>query len=391
MIDRDHATPRASQTVACVLTGGGRSAVAVVAIAGEKAKAIVDRYFDPAFRRTFRPGQVRYGQWVGQDDSAVATESVVITPLDDSSFEVHCHGGVAATRRIMDDLAVAGALAIEPNQWVCGRMPPLIAEATAVLAGCVTARTAAIAMDQVRGALQGWATTSFDGLQQSPVSAHDVRLQAADILRSAVVTARLTVPFRVVLVGPPNVGKSSLVNAIVGYDRSITMDVAGTTRDVLHADTVIDGLPIRISDTAGIRVSDEPIEREGIKRARGAAVDADLVVRVVQPGIPPLDDVVHAATIDVMNKMDTLASDSCVDQSVVGTIATTGQGIELLMDRIVSVLTQAMPSPGAAAAINRRQAWLIRAIAESDDAVAQTMLLQELLTPTSDHESQFDE
>ena len=96
---------------------------------------------------------------------------------------------------------------------------------------------------------------------------------------------RLAEPFRVVLTGPPNVGKSSLLNALVGFDRSITLDMAGTTRDVLHANTVIAGLPIQFSDTAGIRdhAAVETIEREGIRQAQLAAGNADLLLLVCEP------------------------------------------------------------------------------------------------------------
>ena len=260
-------------TECAVLTGTGRSAIAVIGLRGPKAKSIIERSFVPATPMTLSNGQIRYGNWTGSDPEQEAHESVVVTPIGEDRFEIHCHGGSAAIARIIGDLRSCGAIQIENSDWTEVENL-LIREARQVLAKCLTARTAAIAMDQLRGALADWVQSSID----APADPSSLAREAERIVAHAPLTTRLGDPFRVVLVGPPNVGKSSLVNAIVGYDRSITFDQAGTTRDVLHADTVIDGIPIRLSDTAGIRESDEAIEKEGIARAKSVAEQADLVL-----------------------------------------------------------------------------------------------------------------
>ncbi|MGB7324130.1 MAG: GTPase [Rubripirellula sp.] len=384
-------------TVAALITGVGRSAVAVVALQGPDAAAIIGRCFVPATRGDYCPGQIRYGVWRGlpRGDAVDQTpgESVVVTPIVATNFEIHCHGGRAATMRVLADLATAGATEISSSQYSQQASPSrVIAEATEVLARCVTARTAAIAMAAMRGVLCDWASNAMERLNApSTDSFDDVKQQAAAIHRFAAVTTRLDQPFRVVLVGPPNVGKSSLLNAIVGYDRSITMDIAGTTRDVLHAETVIDGLPIRISDTAGIRVSNEPIEREGITRARAAAGQADLVIRVSEPGLPTSDEVTATALIDVLNKADRLSEAERSVSKKLCTIATTGEGVGELMRQISGSLAGVMPPVDQPVAINDRQAKCVAAIAEATDASLAIELLERLIDfPSADYRGSDD-
>ncbi len=278
-----HVPSRSGATTQCaVITGAGRSAIAVISLRGVKADEIVAECFESATKSRYLPSQIRYGLWTGQTKDRSAGESVVVTPISENHFEIHCHGGSAATTRIIEDLCVCGAMLIESEDPTFADNL-LMHEAQRVLAECLTARTAAIAMDQVRGAMSDWATNQLSAIEKDPAAVENSRREAGELLRFAELGTRLGQHYRVVLAGPPNVGKSSLLNAIVGYDRSITFDAAGTTRDVLHADTVINGLPIRLSDTAGIRESDEPLERQGVARAQIAADQADLVIAVCEP------------------------------------------------------------------------------------------------------------
>src|SRR5690606_38488713 len=142
-----------------------------------------------------------------------------------------------------------------------------------------------------------------------------VAAEAADCLRFKSVGLHLDRPWRVVLAGPPNVGKSSLINAILGYRRSITLDQPGTTRDVLEAQTVIDGWPVRLSDTAGIRDAVEcEIESAGIELAHGELQTADLVLWIRDAArfadadaLPPPEGTVGRQVLEVVNKIDLVA------------------------------------------------------------------------------------
>jgi tRNA modification GTPase len=362
-----------------VLTGVGRSAVAVIEVRGGGWIECLKSHFQAATLGVYREGQIRYGRWGDGDDG----ESVVVTPLRNDVVEIHCHGGLAAIERIMADLVSNGAK--ETALWAVeasSERSRMIAEATEVLSRCTTAKTAAIVMDQVRGALADW----FESTNQMP--SEQRRASAKTILERSSLTMRLERPFEVVLVGPPNVGKSSLVNAMVGYERSIVLDQPGTTRDVLAAETVIDGWPIRFRDTAGIRATDEAIEQEGIARAKAIAAKADLVLRISDPGSSiamkvamsgAMNETMDDATdedisvemteawpdaIDVFNKSD-LIDRHIVPKDAIATIATTGQGIAELQTYIVQRLTGPKINPGSPVVLNERQKNLVQSFLQS--------------------------
>lgn len=363
------------------LTGSGRSAIAVLMLHGEGAESIIQCCFKAANHVPFEQGQIRYGLWIGTKSQAGGNtgtpaqsteqpaESVVITPLADHTFEIHCHGGPAAIARIESDLrACSASCDSDAEGWKPSEHALLIREAEAVLLKCDTLRTAGIAMDQVRGALLAWARHWQTSVNSANVPEFLAELDP--LLNAAAITTRLTEPFRVVLTGPPNVGKSSLLNALVGFDRSITLDMAGTTRDVLHASTVIAGLPIQFSDTAGIRDHEavETIEQEGIRQAQLAAGNADLLLLVCEP-LPAGGYSKIALTspeipqLRVLNKIDLKVQvppnpDHLVDQFDACTNAITGEGLAELMVTIGSRLGQNLPDAGKPALLNERQ-WKI--------------------------------
>ncbi len=376
-----------TSTVATTLTGPGRSAIAVIVVAGDQAANAINQYFRRATPTPMRPGQIRYGTWLSGSKSdavnedavnkGVAGESVVVTPVADDQFEVHCHGGQAAISVILSDLQDFGVGVASGVQGL-GKKPLLVQEAVSVLVHCTTAKNAAIAMDQVRGAMQDWAAKV---VRRAHTQADSIITEARQMLAYAPMTTHLAEPYRVVLVGAPNVGKSSLTNAILGYSRSITMNTAGTTRDVLHAETVIGGIPIRISDTAGIRQKDEiddadEIEKEGIRRAIEQIETADLVVRVRDPETDFAKIPDHIKSINVTNKSDlatsglheqpsTQRSQSKTQALLVS--ATTGDGVAALLSEIASELVPCRPPAGSPAAITQRQLETLRRIVAASD------------------------
>ena len=380
------------------LTGPGRSAIAVLVLHGEGSERILQRCFDPANHVPFKRGQIRYGLWIGtrpdgtgnpptsNESAEQPAESVVVTPGKDHQFEIHCHGGPAAIARIEADLLACGAVpASDPDH---GNRPDpslLIHEAEMILAKCTTTRTAAIAMDQVRGALLEWARHWRTSLTPDKLAVF--RREQKALLSSAARTTRLAEPFRIVLTGPPNVGKSSLLNALVGFDRSITLDMAGTTRDVLHANTVIAGFPVRVSDTAGIRdhAAAETIEQEGMRKAQLAVAEADLLLLVCEPLVeggysklpahPP-----ETPHLCILNKVDqkpesSQTTDELTPPFDARTNALTGEGLAELMVTIGELLSQNLPEAGKPALLNERQLEIMKqsSIADSPQQISELL------------------
>lgn len=382
--------------IAALLTGASRAAVSTIAIRGQAAEPIVLAAFQTAGHGTIQTGQVRYGNWHGGDPTGIG-ESVVVSRNEDyqigqegaESWEIHCHGGAVAANRILDDLKRLGAVVIDPAQRVQdgfslatddsslstpGQHNLWIAEAVEVLSKAVSVRTAAIALDQVRGAMAQFVCDSLRQLRDSRDDrAAEIAGQAAQSLRFVPLGLHLATPWRVVLAGPPNVGKSSLINALVGYRRSITVDLPGTTRDVLEAQTVIDGWPVRLSDTAGIRDDSQcAIETAGIESAIRELQAADLILWVEDASASST----HAGEvadrfggkpfIRVLNKIDRVSGLKHVElqkgsamSSPVQTSATMAIGIDDLRQAISNALVPEVPNAGSPIPVTSRQvAWL---------------------------------
>lgn len=372
------------------LTGTGRSAIAVILIWGEQASEVIADLFQPATGRPFQYGEVRYGTWIGSgaSDHQAEGESVVLVPLASDRFEIHCHGGKAAAERIQSDLDRAGIEPSSPRMTdVAGSIgvatdsieQSMLDEAVKVLTRCQTTTTAAIALDQVRGALVQWRRRAIESLEsqcresadgQGVASAREIAGQiagqAAGLARAGQVTCRLPNAIEVVLCGPPNVGKSSLINAMVGYDRSITMDLEGTTRDVLDVETAYRGWPLRLRDTAGLHAGSDAIERHGIDHAMAAVHRADTVVLVSQPGRFADRELIPSGVrvIEVLNKSDL---DDAAPDGWMRTVATENRGVETLLDRIVSLWTADLPPAGQPVPISPRQQDWIRSVAKAKD------------------------
>jgi tRNA modification GTPase len=302
--------------------------------------------------------RIYFGHWREINGEEVV---VVFRALEGqgATIEIHGHGGLAAPQAILDDLGSLGCTVVPWQQVVQSESPDDIAAAARLaLAEAATTRTAAILLDQYRGALSQAFADIDQLLAQHNVTATALARQKLARLRELVpLGGHLTSPWKVVLAGKPNVGKSSLMNCLVGYERSIVFNQPGTTRDVLSASTSLDGWPVRLIDCAGLGESADPIEREGVLRARRELATADLVL-LVTDAREPLSSEIQAMlagrpdSILVANKIDLLAGvqppPAPAGTLWVGTSAITGQGIDSLMANIVSQLVPHPPTPGEA-------------------------------------------
>ncbi len=336
-----------------LLTPPGRGAVATVLVAGVRAAEIVDRHFQSAANRPlaeFPVGRIVFGCW-RIDSQSEGSEELVVCRTDENEVEIHCHGGSAASRAIVEALLAAGCEVCDWTGLLRSNSPDVIeAEARIALTSATTTKTAAVLLDQMHGALRREIKTIVGACEANDRTSAIDRLQSLHVRGR--VGLRLTTPFRVVLAGRPNVGKSSLMNAILGYTRAIVFDQPGTTRDVVSATTAIDGWPIELSDTAGLRTSNDEIEAEGVARARRAASGADLLVLVFDATLSWTKD--DEQLIDefpqslvVINKCDQ-RDPQIPARGAIATSAATGEGIAALIRAIGERLAPQPPQSGDA-------------------------------------------
>jgi tRNA modification GTPase len=226
--------------------------------------------------------QISFGRW-GLDTA----EDVVVCHTEPEVCEIHCHGGDAAVRRILSDLQCLGCetvdwqsqLETERGTWQREHVETLSRAITLRAAGWIAAQAGRMEL-----ALAELSALIAEGKRDEAAE------RATQILAWANFGRHLTHPWDVVLAGRPNVGKSSLINALVGFERSIVFDEPGTTRDVVTAETAFDGWAIRLSDTAGQRGSSNELEAAGIARAREAFAAADVRLLLIDVNEPPHED-----------------------------------------------------------------------------------------------------
>ena len=342
-----------SHTIATLLTGRGRGAVASIAIEGSSAETLIHKHFESAISNSsFRQDRIYFGTWHWQN----YREDLVICRTDEHRFEIHCHGGKLAAQYILQSLTDSGAQSVSPGEWI-RRLPSnrFVQEARNQLPNAKTERAVAILLDQTRNAMTKALTRVQEQITVQPKEAIQ---QLETMLSFADLGTNLTRPFSVTLIGPPNAGKSSLVNAILGFERAIVYDQPGTTRDIVSAETALDGWPVSLSDTAGIRKSEDPIERAGMDIAKQKSESADLILLIrdlsSNSDSVDLEILKKIKRISVGTKSDLLSNDADAQMDVI-TSSTTGRGIDVLCDRIVTELVPTLPAPGQAVPISQWQ------------------------------------
>lgn len=292
--------------------------------------------------------------------------------------EIHCHGGHMTVSCILDVCIKAGARLARPGEFsyrafINGRIDLSQAEAIVNLIHARSKEAHSLAVSQADGELsrflhkitseikeslaliEAWLDFPDEELPEEELSS--VRFQITQIIRRLIMlcdgynTGRLyTEGVSLLLLGPPNVGKSSLMNALLGEERAIVTEFPGTTRDLLEEGLIINGLPIRLIDTAGIRQSNDPIEREGVARATSRINTSDLVLLLVD-GSSALDDASlealsyceYKSRLLVFTKADKGFNDSLsynMSEPWVSVSAKTGEGLDCLRDAISASLVR---------------------------------------------------
>jgi len=323
-------------TTASPLTPGGRGAVATVSVSG--VLDVLDLHFQAANGKPIQEqqlGRINYGNW-GRDFQ----EDVVVVRQSPSLAEIHCHGGQAAVQRILHDLKSSGTQIISPDDWEREQFSAVQSECRAVIRRATTRLGVHHALRQL--------TLFPDALAALPaLPALERQQQIEDMLSLGRQAQHLLTPWDVVICGRPNVGKSRLLNALVGYERTVVFDQPGTTRDVVSVETAVEGWPIRFSDTAGLRETESTLEAAGIERARSRLQQSDLVLIVldastgVQPEERELIQVCPPHLL-VWNKTDLAPAPASSELAGVPVSALTLTG---LPDLLTTVLRRLVPVP----------------------------------------------
>ena len=333
---------RQNDTIAAIATPPGEGGIAIVRISGACAGEFLRAAFRPAHKGEMKHGQMRYGTLTDPTGAPIDEVMAVFfraprSYTREDVAEIHLHGGSMCARAAMERLLSLGARAAEPGEFTYrafmnGRVDLSEAEAVMGLIGARSQVARRASIRQLRGGVSApigrmreeltgllakiEAATDFPDEIDEDVTAKDVRegasrirnelSRAADGRRARIVRDGASV----VLCGRPNVGKSSLMNALLSADRAIVTDIPGTTRDVLTESFEIGGVRYQLSDTAGIRETADAIEKIGVTRARDALRDADCVLLVLDSSAPltPSDQSMLAARderyLTILNKSD---------------------------------------------------------------------------------------
>ncbi|WP_295174701.1 tRNA uridine-5-carboxymethylaminomethyl(34) synthesis GTPase MnmE [uncultured Brevundimonas sp.] len=385
-------------TIFALATPPGRGAIAVLRLSGPGVETALTAL--GAIRLKPRMASVRDLSHAGEHiDQALVLRFVAPNSYTgEDAAELHLHGGRAVVEAASRALIALGLRPAEPGEFTRrafqnGRMDLAQAEAVADL---IDAETSAQAK-QALGQLDGKLSETYAGFRRDLL--HALALVEAEIdfpdeevpdnlartagpvldrlgadLRRAVDTGRrgerVRDGYRIVLIGETNAGKSSLFNALVAREAAIVTPIAGTTRDVLDADLVIGGYAVTLSDTAGLRDSDDPVEAEGVRRARMRAEQADLRLWVRAPGDP---DGVAAAYVKngdliVATKSDLGVSLARGGHETLAVSTTTGDGLAELRDWIAARLAQDLSGADFPAVTQERHRLRLLEALESVDA-----------------------
>ncbi|HLW64325.1 MAG TPA: GTPase, partial [Gemmataceae bacterium] len=340
-----------SPRISC-LTPAGTGAIATLALRGPGAWLLLRELLQPASNRPLtdscpEAGIVIFGR-LGQelaDEVIVAVAQATSEPW----LEIHCHGGLQVVNWLIELFVARGAVWCEWPELLRITEKRLESLASEYLVRAATLRTAAILLDQHQGAMRRALEQIRQYLQAEDTSAAAQAIRS--ILKFADLRRHLVASWKVVVAGPPNAGKSSLVNALAGFRRSIVTPMPGTTRDAVSTFLAVDGWPIELIDTAGIHGGATGLEREGIGLAREQIATCDLCLWLMDvTALPILPDAALSAIgvpcLTVANKIDQPAAWPVEDLCAVSALKS--QGLTGLCQRLAQQLVPEAPAPGAA-------------------------------------------
>lgn len=334
-----HQPYQPGETIAAIATPPGEGGVAMVRISGKLALAIAEKVYSGAIRK-YKSHTAHYGKIV--DNSGKKIDDVLILPMlapksytGEDTVEIFCHGGSLITRQVLEVVIAAGARAAMPGEFTFkafmnGKLDLAQAEAVQELIGAKSELALDAAEKQLDGSLskkvtllqekltlvaailEAWVDFPDEGLEFASMeetidNLNETSREIAHLIATFHEGKILHDGLSLCLIGSPNVGKSSLMNALLDKERAIVSEIAGTTRDIVEDNLRLNGLNFRILDTAGIRETEEQIEKEGIRRTRSAMQEADLILVVLDVQHPApefLEQIPKDKAVLVWNKAD---------------------------------------------------------------------------------------
>lgn len=394
-------------TIAAIATAvvPQQGSVGIVRVSGDQAMAIAQTLFYAPGRQVWSSHRILYGYIRQPQTKQIIDESLLLIMEAPRSFtredvvEFHCHGGIMAVQQVLQLCLENGARLAQPGEFTLraflnGRLDLTQAESIADLVGAKSPQAAQTALAGLQGKLahpirklrancldilaEIEARIDFEEdlppLDQQRIIADIDRVTAeiSKLLATKDKGELLRTGLKVAIVGRPNVGKSSLLNAWSQSDRAIVTDLPGTTRDVVESQLVVGGIPVQVLDTAGIRETADQVEKIGVERSRRAASAADLVLFTIDASVgwTPADreiyeQVKHRPVILVINKIDLISSaeqenlKSQIEnpKSKIVTSTAINQGMDSLETAILEIVQQGkVQAADIDLAINQRQA-----------------------------------
>jgi len=321
-------------TIAAISTPLGRGGIGIVRLSGRNAVKIADRIFISPKKKKIRQTpshRIIYGHIANPKNKEIVDEALVSvmkapnTYTKENIVEINCHGGIVPLRRVLELVLNSGARLAEPGEFtqrafLNGRIDLAQAEAVLDTINAMTVQSQKTAIEQLRGGLSvklgmireelieltAFVEAHIDFPEEdiTSLSLKDMKKKALSIqhsLKKLINSSRYGIILRegikTDIIGRPNVGKSSLLNALLEHDRAIVTEIPGTTRDVIEEYLNISGIPVKIMDTAGIREVKDIAEKEGVKRSLKAMEDADLVLLILDGS-----SVLHNTDIELIEK-----------------------------------------------------------------------------------------
>ena len=375
-------------TIAAISTPPGEGAIGIVRLSGEEAIAVADRVYKLGSKQLADQTShtIHYGNIVNPKTNDTVDEVMVTVMRAPKTFtredvvEINCHGGILAVNQVLQIVLQNGARLAEPGEFtkrafLNGRIDLSQAEAVMDLIRAKTDKAMYVALQQLDGNLsnliRNLRSEILDTLAQVEVNidypeyddveemtsilliekAKQVKAAVQQLLETASQGKILREGLATAIIGRPNVGKSSLLNYLLREEKAIVTDIAGTTRDVIEEYVSVKGVPLRLIDTAGIRETEDIIEKIGVERSRKALVDADLILLVFNQNEPLTDEdkalieatnqnhrIIILNKMDLPNKLDLEELEFLVgEDAIVKTSVLTQSGVDVLESQIADL------------------------------------------------------